>query len=99
MLLKIPRVWYGLGMIYVKKNDSQKAIEAFSNAITFNDKYIEARWELAKIYERINYKQQAYDNYKKIIQIDPNNSLKDVILQKLEQFRNEGIVDDEPGVK
>jgi len=52
-----------------------KAIQSFQNSLTFNKNYVLARFQLAKVFNlKISY-DQAYDELKKCIEIEPENSI------------------------
>jgi tetratricopeptide (TPR) repeat protein len=89
------RIFYGLGLVYAKKTDTQRAIEAFAKAIEIDPKCLDAHWELGKIYESVGYKDMAYKEFKAILTAEPNHPLKDVISTKMKLLRDQGVQDND----
>ncbi|MBI4650564.1 tetratricopeptide repeat protein [Candidatus Desantisbacteria bacterium] len=71
---------YGLGTIYAGKDMTNEAIEIFEKIADRDMKFKNVKLKLVQLYtnraeayfEKIHY-QEAFDQYKKIIQIDPEN--------------------------
>jgi tetratricopeptide (TPR) repeat protein len=81
--------------VYVKKASLQQAMQEFTQALKYDEKNLDAHWELGKIYESLGDKDAAYKEFKKILLIDANYKLKESIKKKLLLFREQGVKDDE----
>jgi len=95
IVTKDARVYYGIGLTYARRKDSNKAIESFVKAIELNGAMLDARWELGKIYEAVNSKEMAYREFKAILTTDPNHPLKQQIEEKMKRLRDDGVLDND----
>lgn len=74
-----PDIWNELGIAYMKKGDSQKAMSAFERALELDDTYPVVYKNLGTLQyslfletkDSLNYK-KALGNFKKAVELDPN---------------------------
>lgn len=59
------------------KNDSllNEALELFNKAIQLNDNYVPARYNRGLCYEELGFKAKAREEYKKVLELEPNYDL------------------------
>ena len=55
---------YAIGLEYAKFNDLDKAIKQFEELIDTDPKYLGSYYQLAKIYEEVDRKEEAGETYK-----------------------------------
>lgn len=74
-----PEFWSMLGLAYLKKGNIEDSIMAFEKAVSVDDEYVDALFNLGSIYLSIflrtkgqNELQKALRNLKKAIEIDPS---------------------------
>lgn len=77
-----PEIWNSVGVAYLSRRETEKAVEAFEVAISLDGDYPVAYNNLGNVYF-FNFKntknpkdyQNALDNFKKAIELDPNYAL------------------------
>lgn len=75
---------YNLGAIYLEvKDQPEKAIEYFNKAIALNDRWASAYFARGYSYAKLGNKQNAKDDYKKCLSIDPEFTEATVGLRQL----------------
>ena len=67
---KNPEGLYRLGLMYAAQHDIKNAEEAFSKAITYDPELLQAKYNLALIYENSN-KERAKELYMEVLEQDP----------------------------
>ena len=67
---KNPEGLYRLGLMYAAQHDIKNAEEAFEKAISYNPELIQAKYNLALIYENSN-KEKAKELYMEVLEQDP----------------------------
>ncbi len=74
-----PEIWNYLGVAYLKKENYEKAIEAFERAQTLDGKYARVFFNLGEAYFHLSLKnkdqkmfRKSFDIFEKAIEIDPN---------------------------
>ncbi len=74
-----PEIWNNLGFAYAERGEWNKAIDAYNRALSLDNKYAEAFYNLGNAYlseamERRNTKplQKSSENFQKAIEVDPN---------------------------
>lgn len=74
-----PTIWNLLGIAYAKKGDLEKAIQAYEQALSLDNKYAEILNNLADVLfsqalkrKNLTTLQKSEDSYKKAIEIDPD---------------------------
>lgn len=74
-----PEIWNYLGVAYLKKENFEKAIEAFERAQTLDGKYARVFFNLGEAYFHLSLKnkdqkmfRKSFDIFEKAIEIDPN---------------------------
>ena len=67
---KNPEGLYRLGLMYAAQHDIKNAEEAFGKAISYNPELIQAKYNLALIYENSN-KEKAKELYMEVLEQDP----------------------------
>ena len=68
---KNPTGLYRIGLMYASQHDIKKAEEAFKQALLYNPDLIEAKYNLALLYEN-NNKDKAKELYMEILEQDPS---------------------------
>ncbi len=73
-----PELWCYLGQAYIKKGNIEDSIEAFEKAISIDNEYVDALFNLGSIYLSLSIKtkgqnelKKALQTLKRIIEIDP----------------------------
>ncbi len=66
-------IFFRLGTIRYSSSDFKGAVSAFERAVVLNPQYLQARYFLAKSYEKINRKEDALVQYKILKKLLPNN--------------------------
>ena len=56
--------YYTLGLVYVKDGDDRSAIEQFQKAIDMVPGYIDAHWEIANAYRRLDIREKALKHFR-----------------------------------
>ncbi len=79
---KNPQGLYRVGLMYAAQHDFKNAEDAFKKAIMYNPELIQAKYNLALLYEN-NNREKAKELYKEILEQDPSfeeakNSLADL---------------------
>jgi type IV pilus assembly protein PilF len=69
-----PMAMYIMGLIYVETNNEKLAIEEFKKAIGIIPDYVDAHWELAKIYLKTGQKARALKHFEVVAEKDSNIS-------------------------
>jgi Tfp pilus assembly protein PilF len=64
--------YYTLGLVYVKYGDDRTAIEQFQKAIDMMPNYMDAHWEIANAYNRLDLSEKALKHFKIIAEKDPD---------------------------
>lgn len=67
---KSPGALNGIGLVYQKKGETQKAIESFEKAIRIHPKYASAYNNLGNVYSEIGKKEEAVKLFKKAIEVN-----------------------------
>jgi len=67
----------------VKSEDLALAEAIFKSVVEISPKHANAIYSLGLIYETIGEKEQAREQYRKLLDIVPEQATKDIILQKL----------------
>jgi type IV pilus assembly protein PilF len=62
--------YYTLGLVYVKDGDDNSAIGQFQKAIDLMPDYMDAHWEIANAYRRLNIRGKALKHYKIVAEKD-----------------------------
>jgi len=81
-----PDIHNFLGVACCGDNSYDKAKEAFLKAIELNNQYVEARLNLAFLYERLKEKEKAEHELREVLSIDPGNV---IALEGLENLAHE----------
>ena len=61
------------GEAYLKEGKFQEAALEFRNAVQLDESWAPGHWGLARAYEGLQRGQEAFDELKKTVQLDPNN--------------------------
>lgn len=87
-------VAFQLGLLYYQINDLDMAQAEFERAVSLNVNYSNARYFLGLIYDRKGSRNQAIDQFEKILVLNPDNQEVQRILMNLRTGRSalEGIV-------
>ena len=56
--------YYTLGLVYVKYGDDKTAIGQFQKAINIMPDYMDAHWEIANAYRRLDLDEEAFKHFK-----------------------------------
>ncbi len=89
-LLRIPispNAIYILGLIYIKTNNEEAAIEEFKKAIGILPDYVDAHWELGKAYLKTGKKAKALKHFEVVVEKDNNIERKREALNYIEQLK------------
>ncbi len=82
-----PSALYILGLVYVKLDDEEAAIEEFKKAIGIAPGYVEAHWELANIYMRRGEKAKALKHLRIVAEQDKDTRRGREALQLMERLK------------
>jgi tetratricopeptide (TPR) repeat protein len=64
--------FYNLGLIYSARKESDKALEAFDQALTLNPKSIDAEYQKGLVYTNLEKYDQAIPFYQKALRVNPS---------------------------
>ncbi len=67
-----PLAMYTLGLVYIELGNDEAAIKEFKRTIGIMSDYIDAHWELAKIYFRLGEKGKALKHFEVVAEKDEN---------------------------
>ena len=62
---------YNLGLVYINKNDLQKALKEFETAIRVQPNFEPAYFQMGQVYDRMGKRREAIINYLEAIRINP----------------------------
>lgn len=65
-----PIAYYTLGLVYVKYGNDKTAIDEFRKAIDIMPNYMDAHWEVANAYRRLDLNEKALKHFKIIAEKD-----------------------------
>ena len=82
-----PLANYTLGLVYVKLADDDKAIKEFIMAISINNEYISAHWELAQIYLRRGANAKALKHLGIVAEKDRNEERNRMAIEQIEKLK------------
>lgn len=72
ILYKTPHfACHNIGLVYLEKNETEKAIEFFKKSIAIDPEYLEAYFDLAGVYEKSGRFNDVIDTYNKIMSLAP----------------------------
>ncbi len=79
-----PRAHYILGLVYLKVSKDKAAIVELKKAIGIVPDYIDAHWELAKTYLRLDMKGKALKHFEVVAEKDDNSERRRKALEFME---------------
>jgi len=82
-----PRAMYVLGLVYTELENTNAAIENFSNAIGILPNYLDAHWELANAYLRAGNSSKALKHFKIITEKEKNSVRSKEASEYMELFK------------
>lgn len=78
---------YHLGLVYHTIGKSDRALEAFTQALVTDDKYVSAHEKVAELYESLGNFKKAREHYKRCLELlDEKSSVREKILSKLQSL-------------
>jgi Tfp pilus assembly protein PilF len=82
-----PIAYYTLGLVYVKYGDDKTAIDEFQKAIDIMPNYMDAHWEVANAYRRLDLNEEALKHFKIIAEKDTDIKRSREALQYMELLK------------
>jgi len=71
--IRFSQAHFLLGEYYSGAGEDEKALGAYKNAVGYDNSFYKAYLRMAGIYEKLKQYAQAFDNYKKVSFIEPEN--------------------------
>ena len=71
---KILEAHHILGNLYVKKNEREKAIAAYTQALALDPEYVPAIFSLASTYKELGRLDEATAGFERLIELDPHDN-------------------------
>lgn len=65
--------WFHLAMLYTKKCQYQKAVDAYQNVLTFAPGNAEIWYELGELYLKLEAHEKSFDAFSKVIELNPEH--------------------------
>ncbi len=82
-----PQHFYVLGLVYIKLDKNNAAINEFNKAVNIAPKYVDAHWELANAYLREGDTEKAEKHFKTVSENTVNKEKSDEALKYLELLK------------
>jgi len=82
-----PIAYYTLGLVYVEYGDDKTAVEYFQKAIGIMQDYMDAHWEVANAYRRLDLNEKALKHFKIIAEKDTDIKRSREALQYMELLK------------
>jgi len=76
-------LWFGLGLLHFKNNDTTKAEASFVQAIKLKEDYSNARYFLGLIYSSQGKNTEAISQFERVAELNPDNKEVKTTLEKL----------------
>lgn len=82
-----PQGYYNLGLVLANNNQYKEAVENWEKCVSIDIKNADAYFNMAEGYKILYNNEKAIINYKKYLELEPNDKNKELIINKIKQLQ------------